>query len=503
MKRTNFLCVLLAALLLACVAAVTATTLHEAAAAGDLEGISRCLDAGAAVDQADTTGATPLEYAITANSANAVALLLEKGANPDGRPDRNTTPLMLAVQNKALPIAQVLLQHGAKITVRDAQGRTALHWAANAGDAELGALLIQAGGNVNEPDNDGKTPLRLALDQRAYPLVSKMLPKLSNPAQLVELYHAGPATLDAEVKQCLLQSGVGAVPALVAALGRENPLSLISDTLVSIGKPAIPSLVTMWRSPTPGYRERAGAVLTQLQWSPTSIQDKCSWYYARKDWAKLRALGKDATPTLLWAMKNGDALERQKALGILVTQKDPRARLPLAAMLKRDDAFSLAVAKALYAAKWLPEDPAVRARWLVKLRHWQEAAKLGFPALGPLVEQTNAFEYEIYSNAGMAIDSLIEQAPNKQALLQQILKTGNLEYISETYRFIIQCGRKGTEQILIDALNAHGHSLMCEEYLNCGNRRLMKAANAWASTNNCRIMKTQYGNGGPMWGAGF
>lgn len=122
------------------------SSLQEAALYGETGEILRLLEAGAEIDEPDTTGRAALHNAVWSGHLEAVKILIERGANIDVI--RQTT-----VANLWTP----------------------LHFAAENDQSECAGLLIDAGANVNAKDQFGQTPLSLALDEMASPDVAKLL----------------------------------------------------------------------------------------------------------------------------------------------------------------------------------------------------------------------------------------------------------------------------------------------------------------------------------------
>jgi len=86
-------------------------------------------------------------------------------------------------------------------------------------------------------------------------------------------------------------------------------------------------------------------------------------------------------------------------------------------------------------------------------------------------------------------------------LLLAALKDENLEMIAGAHRFFIERGQKGSEAILIDALNQHGLADMAEDFLNCGNDLLEEAGRQWAARRGYDIMATPGRGDSPVWGS--
>ncbi|HWJ08198.1 MAG TPA: hypothetical protein VNS46_02420, partial [Nocardioides sp.] len=68
---------------------------------------------------------------------------------------------------------------------------------------------------------------------------------------------------------------------------------------------------------------------------------------------------------------------------------------------------------------------------------------------------------------------------------------------------LVDVGQAGTEDELIAALNSYGGVGLAEFYLNCGNRKLEDAAEAWAEAHGYSVTTfPSYGSGRPDWGSG-
>jgi HEAT repeat protein len=81
------------------------------------------------------------------------------------------------------------------------------------------------------------------------------------------------------------------------------------------------------------------------------------------------------------------------------------------------------------------------------------------------------------------------------------LEDKNQEMIAAAHRFFIERGEKGSEAILIEALNNYGFEEMAEAFLNCGNSLLEAAGQEWAVHNGYKIMTTPGGGDRPVWGS--
>ena len=67
------------------------------------------------------------------------------------------------------------------------------------------------------------------------------------------------------------------------------------------------------------------------------------------------------------------------------------------------------------------------------------------------------------------------------------------------YQYFIRKGQRGSEGVLIAALNECGHAGMAQAFINCGNKRLESGANEWARTHGY-VINSATGNSGIRWG---
>jgi ankyrin repeat protein len=172
--------------------------LIDAAAAGDVAGITAALADGADIDARDADGRTAVLTATIAGRTAAVAALVEAGADVDLQDDRLDNPFLYAGAEGLLDILRVVNEAGADPAITNRYGGTALIPASERGHVEvvryllaesdvdvdhvnrLGwtalleailladggtaqqeivALLIEAGADVDLADKDGVRPL--------------------------------------------------------------------------------------------------------------------------------------------------------------------------------------------------------------------------------------------------------------------------------------------------------------------------------------------------------
>ena len=144
----------------------SATDLHFAARAGDVEEIARLVAAGADVNARDAHGNTPLKYASAEPVPAAVRKLIELGADVNLGDDRGFTPLHCAAAHgfhaEAAEMAEALLARGADVNARSRElAFVPLHEATG---AEVIRLLVSRGADASVRNSAGLTPLEYMIE---------------------------------------------------------------------------------------------------------------------------------------------------------------------------------------------------------------------------------------------------------------------------------------------------------------------------------------------------
>lgn len=100
--------------------------------------------------------------------------------------------------------------------------------------------------------------------------------------------------------------------------------------------------------------------------------------------------------------------------------------------------------------------------------------------------------------------TIAETEPAAIAPLVAALKKPDYDLIADLYNFYIQLGRKGSETVLLDALDAQGFgqegSVMALAFLESGNPKLVRGTREWARENGLTISGQPSGVG-PKWGS--
>ncbi len=137
-------------------------SIHDAAAAGDINAVKQHIAAGADVNE-NVLG-TPLHWATVNGHKEVAELLIAKGADVNAKDAVGNTPLYNTILFNAIvevhkEIAELLIQNGADVNAQDKNGNTPLHLAATSGLKEVAELLIANGADVNAKKKFGRTPL--------------------------------------------------------------------------------------------------------------------------------------------------------------------------------------------------------------------------------------------------------------------------------------------------------------------------------------------------------
>ena len=335
-------------------AAEACVALLGAAAEGDLAGVTKALQAGAAANCRAEGGETPLLLACANGHHALLAPLLQAGARLRVRSRTGASPLHAAIGASSLPVLRRLLgklkgvDGSVSLDAQDGEGRTALHLAAAALDAPLATALLKAGASVGLVDSAGHTPLHALC---ALPIA----PPVSADAD------AAPAPATAAEEDVSVTAGGGAAPhsvRTIQVLAAHRLSSRTLDTATGTRAPDLTLLATLLThgarryvplSPAPpplqlalqaGRRDLAAALLEKGMADPATVQlaggeTGAHWAAARGDVKLLRAMlsagfhaalpdGNGATP--LHVCSSPEAAELLAAHGASVEEVDAQGR---------------------------------------------------------------------------------------------------------------------------------------------------------------------------------
>jgi beta-lactamase regulating signal transducer with metallopeptidase domain len=156
-----------------------AVALFEAASDGDMDSITKLLDAGANVDAAIGGDGSPLIGAAREGRLDAVRLLLDRGADVDMGVSGDGNALLMAAREGHVDVVTMLLDRGASIDHTVPGDENALIQASGNGRLDVVKLLVSRGANVNarvwaprtRDDGEWRTPLSMARRNRHAPVV--------------------------------------------------------------------------------------------------------------------------------------------------------------------------------------------------------------------------------------------------------------------------------------------------------------------------------------------
>jgi hypothetical protein len=109
-------------------------------------------------------------------------------------------------------------------------------------------------------------------------------------------------------------------------------------------------------------------------------------------------------------------------------------------------------------------------------------------------------QYPVLVEVVHALSLLCKDSENEKIIADEINKI-DIAFVMVAYPYLIEIGASGTEDMLINALNIYGFSMMAEDFINSGNEKLEVAARDWAKKNNYTIYEMP-GFGGKEWGSG-
>ncbi|MEO1248048.1 MAG: ankyrin repeat domain-containing protein [Pseudomonadota bacterium] len=212
--------------------ATTLPRLLQAARNGDVDTVRAELDEGVKVSTATAQNNTTVHFAAAAGQVQVLKLLFERGAAWQQRNRNGATALYLAARYGHTAAVTTLLEAGANIDEQSLNfiDLTPAMVAAKYGHGELLTVLLDRGAEIDRKDKEGQDVLTHAVaaghDELVVPLLERMGPELRGQALKSALYvaimHKQAAAVD-----LLLQQGALTDYRYTTAISREyTPLSL-------------------------------------------------------------------------------------------------------------------------------------------------------------------------------------------------------------------------------------------------------------------------------------
>jgi hypothetical protein len=128
-------------------------------------------------------------------------------------------------------------------------------------------------------------------------------------------------------------------------------------------------------------------------------------------------------------------------------------------------------------------------------------ARIGKAAVPYLEEQMGNSEQYVRFAAADALVKMITYHPEAVKSLTNALNNESLDIITNNYPFYIRLGLKGTEEILLKALDYNFSENMGVDYLNCGNPEIESRTKEIANNHGYNIIPGFGGHNGPRWGS--
>ena len=128
-------------------------------------------------------------------------------------------------------------------------------------------------------------------------------------------------------------------------------------------------------------------------------------------------------------------------------------------------------------------------------------ARIGDPAVDYLKLKMQDPNQSVRFAAADALVKMIEYHPNALKKLTDALNEESLNVISYNYPFYIRLGIKGSEEILLKALDINFSQEMGVDFLNCGNSELESKTIKIANKHGYTIMPGFGESDGPKWGS--
>ncbi|KAL1526614.1 hypothetical protein AB1Y20_015318 [Prymnesium parvum] len=174
-----------------------ANELCSASRDGDVDTVRQLLDYGCDPNALNDDGRTSLHVAAAVGNLTVTGLLLERGASPNARDNAGFTAMYEAVRNNHAGVAFALHKYAGQLglsgeeaasqlnnaevadpNVQDMEGRTVLHAAASRGNRELIELLLSHGAKLDLTDRWGVSPVECAAQSGFKDMLDQVLEKV-------------------------------------------------------------------------------------------------------------------------------------------------------------------------------------------------------------------------------------------------------------------------------------------------------------------------------------
>jgi ankyrin repeat protein len=122
-----------------------------------------------------------VNFAATSGNLTILAMLKDAGANLENSDSTGQTPLMLAASRGHVEVLNYLIKSGCRLELKNESGYTALMFACKSGHLNCVKALIDNGANLNALDKDNSTPIMFAAQYGYNDIVKLLLAKGADP----------------------------------------------------------------------------------------------------------------------------------------------------------------------------------------------------------------------------------------------------------------------------------------------------------------------------------
>jgi HEAT repeat protein len=129
-------------------------------------------------------------------------------------------------------------------------------------------------------------------------------------------------------------------------------------------------------------------------------------------------------------------------------------------------------------------------------------ARLGKSALAPLQKKMKSSDENEWTAAANTIVKMGKYHPEITSFLYNAVGNSDLSIVAKNYRFYIKAGIRGSEKVMIRALDNYFSKDMCLDYINCGYGYLEELASDVANSHGYQVYSSEGKHYGPRWGEG-
>jgi len=158
-----------------------ANELCSASRDGDVDTVRQLLDYGCDPNALNDDGRTSLHVAAAVGNLTVTGLLLERGASPNARDNAGFTAMYEAVRNNHAGVAFALHKYAGQLGLSGEEAASQLNNAVRAEDMNMLRWLITNGAEPSAPDYDGRTCMHVAASMGNLAMVEFLLQRGVDP----------------------------------------------------------------------------------------------------------------------------------------------------------------------------------------------------------------------------------------------------------------------------------------------------------------------------------